>query len=81
MSCKFNDGNLHTKAETKVWDVVLAGISYSGNFAFHAAGTETARYKDTGNVSKNLGCVFVGDVLGVYPFDVDSRTLCDSAVL
>ena len=54
MSCKFNDGYLHTKAETKVWNIVFTGILCSGDHTFNAAGTKSSRNNDACHIAKQL---------------------------
>ena len=42
----FNQRNLHPQANAQIGDVVLAGKTGGGDFAFHTARAKAARYKD-----------------------------------
>ena len=51
MSCKFDDGNLHTKTKSELWNLMFAGIFCCGNHAFHTTGTKTTGNNDTSHAA------------------------------
>ena len=54
VTCKFNDGYLHAEAETKVRNLVLAGIACGKDHSLDTAQTESAGNKDTVYITQHL---------------------------
>ena len=59
VSCIFNDSNLHTKTETKVWNFMFSCIFCSSNHSFYTTVTETTRYNNSVRITKNFFCIFI----------------------
>ena len=59
MSCKFNDGYLHTKAETKVWNVVFSCVFCCGDHTLDTAGTKSSRNNDTCHIAEQFFCIVI----------------------
>ena len=68
---KFHDGKLHAKAETKEWDIVLAGIADGKDFAVDAPVAESSGNEDTADILKCFGGIFLCYLFGIHPFDID----------
>ena len=81
MSCKFDDRNLHTKAESKVWDIVLSCVAGCKDLALNAADTESTRNKDTIYIVKNAVYIIGSQFLGIHPLDIDGCMERDSTML
>ena len=80
MTRVFDDGYLHTKAEAKVRNLIFSRVFCGKDHAFNATAAESARNKDTGNITEHLGNIFLGQCLGIHPFEIYGRALCDTAV-
>ena len=51
VSCKFHDGKLHTKAETKEWNVVGSGVLDGVDLTVDTAASETTWNQDTADIA------------------------------
>ena len=54
VSCIFNNRQLHAEAETKVRNLVLAGIACGKDHSLDTAQTESAGNKDTVYITQHL---------------------------
>ena len=66
----FDNGNLHTEADTEIRHVVFSCIACGGNHSLDTASAETARHDDTVAFFQNLGRIFVSDLFGIDPTDI-----------
>ena len=81
MSCEFNDGNLHTKAQTKVWNLVFSCVAGGKDLALYTTDAESARNKDSVYISEDTVNIVCGKFFGIDPFDVDCCVEWNSTML
>lgn len=78
---EFHDGQLQAEAQAKERDAVLAGVADCVNLAVDAAVAETAGNQNAADIAEDFIDILRSDLLGVDPFDMDSRMMCHAAVL
>ena len=61
MARVFNDRELHAKADAKVRNLVLAGITNRGNFTFRPAHTKTAGNEDCIQILQAINTITFND--------------------
>ena len=81
ISCKFDDSDLHSKADAQEWDIVLPGPLYSSDLPFNSSVSEASRDKDAVNVLKDFLCAFLVYSFAVYPLDVALGSQVPGSVL
>lgn len=81
VSGELDDGDLEAQADAEVGDEVFAAVFDAGDFAFDAAGAETARHDDGVHVGESLRGELFGDFGGVDPVEVDVGLEVGAAVL
>ena len=77
IACVFNNGDLHTEADTEVRQSVLAGKPCRTNHTLNAASAEAAGNYDTVKPAEQLVRICVTQRLGIYPLDID---LCSERI-
>ena len=78
---KLDDRDLHSEAQTKIRDLVLARIFCSNDHALDAAASESTRNDDSLHLSEQAVRIFLGQILGFDPVDIHGHMLWDAAVL
>ncbi len=78
---KFDNGNLHSKAEAEIGNLIFPRIFCGENFALHTAGAESAGDKNAGDVMQQPVCIFFCQFLGIHPLDVYGGPPRDAAML
>ena len=67
VSCKLNDGDLHSQADAEVRDIMLPGVLNGADLSLDSTVSEAAGNQDSVHVRKDLTGVFRGYRLGVHP--------------
>ena len=77
---EFDHSNLHTQADTQVWNFVFACMLNCANFAFHAAVTKATRYQNRINPIQDINA-FALNVFGIDVADVHFSAVMDTCVI
>ena len=78
--CKFNDRQLHTKAETKERNVVCTGVFDCCDLTFYTTMAKSTRNKNTAYVREEFFSIFFCYSFGIDPFDIYCCVCVNSAV-
>ena len=80
MPCELDHGDLHAEADAKVGDFVRAGILCGDDHALNAAVAEAAGDEDTCAAAENGLRVFLRQLRGIDPVDIDDHMVCRARV-
>lgn len=81
VACVFDDGDLHTEANSEIGDFVFARVLASANHTLDASRAEAARDYDSVRVFEFFCDVFVRESFAVNPFEVYARLVRAACVL
>ena len=76
-----DDGALHAQADTQVRHLVLAAVLNGVDLALYATHAETAGHDHAVGASQTFGDGVFGQLLGVYPEDLELAPVVDGRVL
>ena len=76
---KFNQRNLHTQADTEVWNIVFTRIACSGDLAFNTTVAEAARDEDSIQIFKNFDAACL-HILRINQLDVHRDAILQTTV-
>ena len=82
VTCKFNASSLHAQANTEIWHLLLAGVTYRLQHAFDAALAKSTRNQNAIVVLKLLcaGALSFFQALGFNPVHMQFQIVGESAV-
>src|SRR3954469_9279194 len=80
VASKFNRGDLHSKTEAKVRDIIFAGERGCLNFTFDPALAKTAGHEDAAKAFQMFFRAIAFEILGIYLLDFDAAIVGDTTV-